>query len=112
MRQERGGVTEKGEGSGNKSEVGGRSQESESGNLHSHGHMTHCVWAIRKLQSQSAALRAELLRLFGEEVQFEMEAEPLAPPPDQGMVIALGVLLALSLLALIVTVALVVRSDR
>lgn len=66
-------------------------------------------WSIRKLQSQSDAVRAELARVFGEEVQFAVEADPLAPTPDRAVVIALGVLLGLSMLALMVTVVLVVR---
>lgn len=67
------------------------------------------VWSIRRLQSQSDAVRAELAKVFGEEVQFAVEADPRAPTSNQAVVIALGVLLGLSVLALMVTAVLIVR---
>lgn len=66
-------------------------------------------WSIRKLQSQSAAVRAELLKVFGEEVQFAIEEDPPQLTSDQDLVIALGVLLALSVLMLIITLVLIFR---
>lgn len=56
-----------------------------------------------KLQNQSAAARAELLKVFGEEVQFPVEVEPSKLTLDQDLAIALGVLVALSVLMLIIT---------
>lgn len=47
--------------------------------------------------------------MFGEEVQFAVEAGPQVPAPDQTVVIVLGVLLGLSLLVLMVSVVLLVR---
>lgn len=64
---------------------------------------------IRKLHSQSDAVRAELAKVFGEEVQVAVEVDPQAPAPDQTAVIVLGVLLGLSLLGLLVTVVLLLQ---
>lgn len=47
--------------------------------------------------------------MFGEEVHFDVVTDPQSPASDQAVVIALGVLLALSMLGLIVTVALIIR---
>lgn len=66
-------------------------------------------WSIRKLQSQSAAVRAELVKVFGEEVQFATELDAPTPSSDRDVVIALGVLLALSGLLMIITLALTIR---
>ncbi|XP_070771479.1 protocadherin Fat 4 [Enoplosus armatus] len=65
-----------------------------------------------KLQSQSAAVREELVKVFGEGLQFAVEVKPQDPASDQAVVIALGVLLALSMLGLIVSVALIIRFKR
>ncbi|XP_030282168.1 cadherin-23-like [Sparus aurata] len=64
-----------------------------------------------KLQSQSEAVRAELVKVFGNSVQFEvrLEVEPQSPASNQAVVIALGVLLALSMVGMIVAVVFVVR---
>ncbi|XP_037327747.2 protocadherin Fat 4 [Pungitius pungitius] len=65
-----------------------------------------------KLRSQSAAVRAELVKVFGEGLHFEVEVEvPKSPSPasSQAVVIALSVMLALSMLGMIVAVALIVR---
>lgn len=54
-------------------------------------------------------MRAELVKLFGEEVQFATELDPPTASSDRGVVIALGVLLALSGLLLVITLALTIR---
>ncbi|XP_026158869.1 protocadherin Fat 4 [Mastacembelus armatus] len=66
----------------------------------------------KKLQSQSDAVRAELIKLFGEELHFNVEAKPESPAPDQAGVIALGVMLALSILGLILTTVFIIRLKR
>ncbi|XP_034543326.1 cadherin-23-like [Notolabrus celidotus] len=63
----------------------------------------------KKLQSQSAAVTAALVKVFGEELHFDIEIEPQSPASNQAAVIALGVLLALSMLGLIVAVVFIVR---
>ncbi|XP_044201132.1 protocadherin Fat 4-like [Thunnus albacares] len=65
-----------------------------------------------KLQSESAALRAELVKVFGEGLQFDVLGRPQSAGSDQTVVIALGVLLGLSVLGLIVTVTLIIRFKR
>ncbi|CAJ1052822.1 cadherin-23-like [Xyrichtys novacula] len=62
-----------------------------------------------KLQSQSAAVMTELSKLFGEDLHFNIEGEPHSASSNQAAVIALGVLLALSMLGLIVAVVLIFR---
>ncbi|KAL7403573.1 hypothetical protein ABVT39_002455 [Epinephelus coioides] len=62
----------------------------------------------KKLKSKSAAVTAELTEVFGEDLHFDVEM-PQSPAPNQAVVIALGVLLALSMLGLIVSVALIIR---
>ncbi|XP_020495271.2 protocadherin Fat 4 [Labrus bergylta] len=62
-----------------------------------------------KLKKQSAAVRAELVKVFGEELHFDVEVTPLSPASDQAAVISLGVLLALSMLGLIIAVVFIVR---
>lgn len=54
-------------------------------------------------------MRAELVKVFGEEVQFATELDPPTPSSDRDVVIALGVLLALSGLLMIITLALTIR---
>ncbi|KAJ4921882.1 hypothetical protein JOQ06_022025 [Pogonophryne albipinna] len=66
----------------------------------------------QKLQSEAAAVRAELVKVFGEGLHFEVEIEPEGPASSQPAIIALGVLLALSMLGLIVAVALIIRFKR
>ncbi|KAF3852693.1 hypothetical protein F7725_006048 [Dissostichus mawsoni] len=66
----------------------------------------------QKLQSQAAAVRAELVKVFGDGLLFEVEIEPEGPASSQPAIIALGVLLALSMLGLIVAVALIIRFKR
>ncbi|KAM8771994.1 cadherin-23-like isoform 2-T2 [Acanthopagrus schlegelii] len=67
-----------------------------------------------KLQSQSEAVRAELVKVFGDSLQFEvkLEVEPQSPASSQAVVIALGVLLALSMMGLMVAVVFVVRFKK
>ncbi|KAJ4921897.1 hypothetical protein JOQ06_022040 [Pogonophryne albipinna] len=62
--------------------------------------------------SEAAAVRAELVKVFGEGLHFEVEIEPEGPASSQPAIIALGVLLALSMLGLIVAVALIIRFKR
>ena len=64
---------------------------------------------IRKLQSQSAAVRTELVKVFGEGVVFNLAAKPQSPASNQAAVIALGVLLGLSVVGLIVAITLIIR---
>ncbi|XP_039671449.1 protocadherin Fat 4 [Perca fluviatilis] len=66
----------------------------------------------KKLQSQSAAVRAELVKVFGESLHFDVEAKPQSPASNQAAVIALATMLALSMLGLIVAVALIIRFKR
>ncbi|KAJ4921885.1 hypothetical protein JOQ06_022028 [Pogonophryne albipinna] len=66
----------------------------------------------QKLQNEAAAVRAELVKVFGEGLHFEVEIEPEGPASSQPAIIALGVLLALSMLGLIVAVALIIRFKR
>ncbi|KAK1886066.1 Protocadherin Fat 4 [Dissostichus eleginoides] len=66
----------------------------------------------QKLQSQAAAVRAELVKVFGDGLLFEVEIEPEGPASSQPAIIALGVLLALSMLGLIVAVAFIIRFKR
>ncbi|XP_032400608.1 protein dachsous [Etheostoma spectabile] len=65
-----------------------------------------------KLQSQSAAVRAALVQVFGEGLQFDVEPTPRSPASNQAAVIALATTLALSMLGLIVAVALIIRFKR
>ncbi|XP_074485330.1 protocadherin Fat 4 isoform X2 [Sebastes fasciatus] len=62
-----------------------------------------------KLQSESAAVRAELVKVFGESLHFDVEIKPQSPDSNQAVVIALGAMFALSMLGLIVAVALIIR---
>ncbi|XP_033985813.1 uncharacterized protein LOC117481976 [Trematomus bernacchii] len=66
----------------------------------------------QKLQSQAAAVRAELVKVFGDGLLFDVEIEPEGPASSQPALIALGVLLALSMLGLIVAVAFIIRFKR
>ncbi|KAL3066367.1 hypothetical protein OYC64_016342 [Pagothenia borchgrevinki] len=66
----------------------------------------------QKLQSQAAAVTAELVKVFGEGLLFDVEIEPEGPASSQPALIALGVLLALSMLGLIVAVAFIIRFKR
>lgn len=63
-------------------------------------------WSVRKLRSHADAVRAELIRLFGDGTDFELELEVEAAASDQVVVVVLGVLLGLSLLGLLVTAGL------
>ncbi|XP_051241018.1 protein dachsous-like [Dicentrarchus labrax] len=63
----------------------------------------------KKLQSQSAAVTVELVKVFGEGLHFDVEMKPQSPASNQAVVIALAVLLSLSMLGLIVAVALIIR---
>ncbi|XP_029987441.1 protein dachsous [Sphaeramia orbicularis] len=67
---------------------------------------------VNKLDSHSAAVTAELVKVFGEGLQYDLQEEPLSPPSNMGVVIALGVMLGLSIVGLIVTVTLIVRFKR
>ncbi|XP_041642272.1 protocadherin Fat 4 [Cheilinus undulatus] len=62
-----------------------------------------------KLQSQSDAVKEELVSVFGEDLHFDVEAGSQSSASNQAAVIALGVLFALSTLGLIVTIGLFVR---
>ncbi|XP_028252910.1 cadherin EGF LAG seven-pass G-type receptor 1-like [Parambassis ranga] len=64
---------------------------------------------IKRLQSQSAAVMAELTLVFGEGLHFDIETKPETSSSDQAVVIALGVLLGLSMLGLIITSTLIIR---
>ncbi|KAM4584790.1 protocadherin Fat 2-like [Odontesthes bonariensis] len=66
----------------------------------------------KKLQSQSAAVTAELASVFGEELHFDVETRPQSSTSNQAAVIALGVLLALSILGLIVAVTLIIMFKK
>ncbi|XP_072240019.1 cadherin EGF LAG seven-pass G-type receptor 2 [Leuresthes tenuis] len=66
----------------------------------------------KKLQSQSAAVNAQLALVFGEGFHFDVETRPQSSTSNQAAVIALGVLLALSILGLIVTVTLIIRFKK
>ncbi|XP_030290603.1 cadherin EGF LAG seven-pass G-type receptor 2-like [Sparus aurata] len=57
-----------------------------------------------KLQSQSEAVREELVKVFGDSVQFEIESEPQGPASNQAVAIAVGVLVPLIIGGLIVFV--------
>ncbi|XP_030599595.1 uncharacterized protein LOC115790071 [Archocentrus centrarchus] len=68
---------------------------------------------IKKLQSQSDAVKAELTQVFEDELDFDVvTVEPQVSTSNQAVVIALGVLLGLSILGLIVAVALFIRFKR
>ncbi|XP_028265862.1 protocadherin Fat 4-like [Parambassis ranga] len=67
---------------------------------------------IKRLQSQSAAVMAELTLVFGEGIHFDIETKPETSSSDQAVVIALGVLLGLSMLGLIITSTLIIRFKR
>lgn len=54
-------------------------------------------------------MSAELVKVFGDGLHFDVEMGPQNPASNQAAVIALGVLLALSMLGLIGTVALIIR---
>ncbi|XP_017289255.1 cadherin-23 [Kryptolebias marmoratus] len=63
----------------------------------------------KKLQSESETVKEELLRIFGEELHFDIVIQPQSSTSDQAAVIALGVLCGLSILGLIVSVVVIVR---
>ncbi|KAJ8365861.1 hypothetical protein SKAU_G00146920 [Synaphobranchus kaupii] len=66
-----------------------------------------------KLQSEREAVAAELEKVFGEEVEHALEADPGNPnPPEQTAIIALSVLLALSILGLVALVVSMVVKFR
>ncbi|XP_067441680.1 protocadherin Fat 4 [Thunnus thynnus] len=65
-----------------------------------------------KLQSESAVLMAELVKVFGEGVQFDVLGRPQDTGSDQTVVIALGVVFGLGIPGLIVAVALIRRDSR
>ncbi|XP_028253159.1 protocadherin-1-like [Parambassis ranga] len=67
---------------------------------------------IKRLQSQSAAVMAELTLVFGEGIHFDIETKPETSSSDQAVVITLGVLLGLSMLGLIITATLIIRFKR
>ncbi|XP_030290616.1 cadherin EGF LAG seven-pass G-type receptor 2-like [Sparus aurata] len=57
-----------------------------------------------KLQSDSEAVREELVKVFGDSVQFEIESEPQGPASIPAVAIAMGVLVPLIIGGLIVFV--------
>lgn len=67
----------------------------------------HCF--IRKLKRQSELVEAELAKLFEGDVDFSVGADPESTSNSQAVVIAMAVLLALSLVALIAAVVIIVR---
>lgn len=73
--------------------------------------LTSFVWSIRKLQSQSDTVKEELIKLFGDGLNFDIEVKPQTQSSNQATVIALGVLLGLSLVGLIITAALFIWWD-
>lgn len=54
-------------------------------------------------------MRAELVRVFGEGLAFDVATRPHSPASGRAAVIALGVTLALSIVGLIVAVGLIFR---
>ncbi|KAM4594440.1 protocadherin Fat 4 [Fundulus diaphanus] len=66
----------------------------------------------KRLQSESADVKAELALLFGDGLHFDVETGSPSSTSNQALVIALGVLLALSLVGLIVAVVFVVRFKK
>ncbi|MED6239749.1 hypothetical protein ATANTOWER_010591 [Ataeniobius toweri] len=66
----------------------------------------------KKLQSASNDVKAELVLLFGDGVNFNVETGSPSSTSDQVVVIVLGILLALTVLGLIVAVVFVVRFKR
>ncbi|XP_030290590.1 cadherin EGF LAG seven-pass G-type receptor 2-like [Sparus aurata] len=56
-----------------------------------------------KLQSDSEAVREELVKVFGDSVQFEVESEPQGPASNPAVAIAVGVLVPLIIVGLIVS---------
>ncbi|XP_031732532.1 fat-like cadherin-related tumor suppressor homolog [Anarrhichthys ocellatus] len=65
-----------------------------------------------KLQSQSASVRAALVKVFGEGLHFDVELKPQSPASSQAAVIALGTMVALCMQGLIVAIALIIRFKR
>ncbi|XP_068451779.1 cadherin-23-like isoform X2 [Clinocottus analis] len=65
-----------------------------------------------KLLSQSDAVMTELVKVFGADVQFDVEMRPQSPAPNQPVVIALGTVLALCMLGLMASFAFVMRLKR
>ncbi|TNN60450.1 Cadherin-23 [Liparis tanakae] len=65
-----------------------------------------------KLQSQSDAVRAELVKVFGEGLHFDVALEPQSPASSQAAVIALATMLALCMLGLMAAVGVIVRFKR
>ncbi|KAM6941222.1 protocadherin Fat 4 [Lycodopsis pacificus] len=76
------------------------------------GEVVSSTEVTEKLQSQSAAVRAALVQVFGEALHFEVELKPQSPASSQAAVIALAAMLALCMLGLIVAVALIIRFKR
>ncbi|XP_071359727.1 protocadherin Fat 4 isoform X2 [Trachinotus anak] len=66
----------------------------------------------KKLQSQSAAVAAELAKVFGEGLHFDVELNPQGSASNHVVIIAMGVLLALSIVGLIVAVAFIIKFKR
>ncbi|MED6268821.1 hypothetical protein CHARACLAT_026446, partial [Characodon lateralis] len=66
----------------------------------------------KKLQSASNDVKAELVLLFGDGVNFNVETGYPSSTSDQVVVIVLGILLAVTVLGLIVAVVFVVRFKR
>lgn len=52
---------------------------------------------------------AELVKVFGANLQFDVETDPQSSASQQAVVIALGVLLALSMLGLIIITVIIIR---
>ncbi|KAM8771996.1 cadherin EGF LAG seven-pass G-type receptor 1-like [Acanthopagrus schlegelii] len=55
-----------------------------------------------KLQSQSEAVRAELVKVFGDSLQFEIDSEPQGPASNQTVAITVGILVPLILVGVII----------
>ncbi|XP_067115898.1 protocadherin Fat 4-like [Osmerus mordax] len=55
----------------------------------------------KKLQSESATVKAELEKVFGAGLEYDVQDDPVEASDNQAIVIALGVLLGLSMLGLL-----------
>lgn len=64
-----------------------------------------CCNFSRKLMSESESIKLELEKVFGSDVELDLKREPQEQADSKGMTaVVLGVLLALSLVALVTVV--------
>ncbi|XP_062304623.1 protocadherin Fat 1-like isoform X2 [Osmerus eperlanus] len=70
----------------------------------------------KKLQSESATVKAELEKVFGAGLEYDVQDDPVEASDNQAIVIALGVLLGLSMLGLLLmgtyTIVKFIRTKR